>query len=458
MTRADERPLALLARHGWNSTAFQTVKAGCSFFFDGDDACVAYLDTGSAWVAAGAPIAAPDRIAAAVRAFVAAAEAAGRRCSFFAAERRLVDATDGLRALEIGEQPAWDPRAWPDILADHRSLREQLRRARAKGVRTRQLSATDLHADATRAAVRRLSKRWLATRGMAAMAFLVRLDPFALARHQSFFVAERDGRLVGFAVVLPVPARRGWFIETLIRDPSAPNGTGELLVDAVMRWAAASEGEWVTLGLAPLAGEVPLPLRVARRGARPLYDFEGLRSYKAKLRPTDWQTIYLAFPARQSAVASIVDALRAFTGNGFARFAWRSFVRGPTAVLRVLALLLVPWTMLIAVAPTRHWFGAPWVKWGWVAFDVLIAAGIFRLMRRPSITLGAALAVAVTCDALATATQAVLWNLPSATSGFDYAMTAVACAAPTIAAIALWGAQRRRITLGSHDAGARAPG
>ena len=56
-TEADRaRALALVERHGWNATAFQTVEPGYSYFFHDDDACVAYVDTGSAWVAAGAPL------------------------------------------------------------------------------------------------------------------------------------------------------------------------------------------------------------------------------------------------------------------------------------------------------------------------------------------------------------------------------------------------------------------
>ena len=62
---------------------------------------------------------------------------------------------------------------------------------------------------------------------------------------------------MGFAGVVPVYARRGRFIEDLLRAPEAPNGTSELLVDAAMREAASDGVRYVTLGLAPLAGEVP---------------------------------------------------------------------------------------------------------------------------------------------------------------------------------------------------------
>lgn len=79
-----ERVLALLERHGWNATSFQVLGAGFRYWFAGDDACVGYVDTGRAWVAAGPPIAAPERLAETAAAFARAAAAAGRRVCIIA--------------------------------------------------------------------------------------------------------------------------------------------------------------------------------------------------------------------------------------------------------------------------------------------------------------------------------------------------------------------------------------
>ena len=437
MTEA-ERVLALIEEHGWNATAFQTLEPGYHYFFAGDG-CVAYHDTGGAWVAAGEPIAPRDQRATVAAAFLVAAQAAGKRACFFAAEDEL-----GLATVRIGEQPAWDPAGWPATLAKTRSLREQLRRARAKGVVVRELAPAELDAGPVRDAMTRLGERWLATRQMAPMAFLVQLELFGHPLHRRCFVAEMAGTLVGFANVIPVPARDGWFIEDLLRDPGAPNGTGELLVDAVMRWAAERGSTWVTLGLAPLAGEVPGALKLARTLSALLYNFDGVRVYKAKLRPSAWTPIYLAHPPAQSAAISIVDSLAAFTRGGFVRFGVRTLLRGPTSALRVLALLLVPWTLLLALAPVSPWFPAPWVKWAWVGFDGLIAAGLFRLVAHYARPLATALAVATTLDAGLTLAEAGAWNLSHTTSVVDLLALALACGAPIVAAVVLWSARRTR--------------
>jgi len=92
------RVLGLLQRHGWNATSFQSLEAGFRYWFDRDDACVAYVETQGAWVVAGAPICPAERLEAVAHQFALAARAAGKRCAFFAAESRLV-AVAGLRAL-----------------------------------------------------------------------------------------------------------------------------------------------------------------------------------------------------------------------------------------------------------------------------------------------------------------------------------------------------------------------
>ncbi|MEJ7596618.1 MAG: phosphatidylglycerol lysyltransferase domain-containing protein [Kofleriaceae bacterium] len=96
------RVLELLKRHGWNSTSFQILDPGFRYFFDGDDACVGYVDTGRAWVAAGPPVAPLERLDEVATRFVAAATAAARRASCFGTEPRFRDATRW-PALRVGD-------------------------------------------------------------------------------------------------------------------------------------------------------------------------------------------------------------------------------------------------------------------------------------------------------------------------------------------------------------------
>jgi phosphatidylglycerol lysyltransferase len=328
------RALELLRGHGWATVSFQLLEADFEYWFDGDDAFVAYVDTGGAWVAGGPPIAPPERLLEVTHDFIAAARAAGRRASFFACEQRFVDAVGG-PSLRIGEQPVWDPREWDAVLADAgaSSLRYQLRRAGKKGVIVREVTAAEIAdpASPVHRAVESLAAAWMAGRGMAPMRFLVQLEPLTFAEERVLFVATRGDEIVGFLSAVPVYARRRLFVEDLLRAPHAPNGTIELLVDAAMRAAHARDDAGVTLGLAPLAGDVAPLLRLARSVSSPLYDFRGLHAFKSRLRPRTWEPVYLCAPGSSTMVA-LHDGLAAFAGGSLVRFGVATLVRRPWLV------------------------------------------------------------------------------------------------------------------------------
>jgi phosphatidylglycerol lysyltransferase len=441
------RVLALIKQHGWNSTSFQILEPGFHYWVDGDDACVGYVDTGSAWVVAGAPIAPEHRLAEVATRFCAAAAARGRRVCCFGTEARFQEVAEW-SALRIGDQPVWDPAAWDSVVRDSKSLREQLRRARAKGVRVRALEVGELEpGHAIRGQLDALIARWLATKQIAPMGFIVQLDPFSFPSEKRYFVAMRDEVIVGFLAVIPIYARSGWFFEDLLRDPSAPNGTTELLIDAAMRAAATTNVSHVTLGLAPLAGEVSPWLRFARRWGRALYDFEGLRAFKSKLKPRAWDPIYLSYPRGKSGVLAVVDALTAFARGGLLRFGIKTLLRGPAIVVRVLAALLVVWTVLLALPASARWFPSPAWQWGWVGFDIVLGVALFMLAGRWRHGLGTGVAVAVTADAAVTTAEAALYNAPRINGIVDVLVIAIAIAAPTSAAVLLWHARAHRQVL-----------
>ncbi|MGE3766366.1 MAG: phosphatidylglycerol lysyltransferase domain-containing protein [Kofleriaceae bacterium] len=437
------RVLELLRAHGWNATSFQILEPGFQYFFAGD-AVVGYVDTGSAWVAAGAPIAPPERVREVSDAFVAAAKQAGRRASCFGTEERFSEITQW-PAMRIGDQPVWNPASWAEVVKSRKSLREQLRRARAKGVVVRAVGVDELAPGTElRAQIDELITRWQASRPIAPMGFLVQIDPFTFVEERRYFVAEREGHVVAFLGIIPIFARGGWFFEDFLRDPEAPNGTIELLVDAGMR-AAAEEGvPFVTLGLVPLAGDVKPWLRATRKLGRALYDFDGLRAFKAKFEPSGWDPIYLAHPPRTSSMVALFDTLRAFARGGLLRFGLETFLRGPAIVVRAIAALLVVWTILLALPIGARFFPSHAWQYGWVAFDVALAASLFVLARRWTRPLANVVAGAVTLDAIATVAQGLIYNVPRRAGPFDLVVIAIAMLAPTLAALMLWNARAVR--------------
>src|SRR5687768_8345044 len=124
-----QRLLELLRRHGWNSTAFQLLESDFSYWFHGGEACVGYVSTRFARVAAGAPVADAQSISDAALRFIDDSRSSGRRVAFFGVERRLLEATP-LESVVVGEQAWWNPQEWSRRRRAHRSIGEQIRRAR----------------------------------------------------------------------------------------------------------------------------------------------------------------------------------------------------------------------------------------------------------------------------------------------------------------------------------------
>jgi phosphatidylglycerol lysyltransferase len=319
------------------------------------------------------------------------------------------------------------------------------------------LSATDATSPAWQCAVTDLLARWRATRSMAPMHFLVEIDLVTEVAWRRTYVAVQQGRLLALLALAPVPAREGWLFEHLVRDPDAPNGTAELLVDHAMRTLAAEQVPWATLGLAPLHGPVDGGLRTIRRWSRPLFNFAGLSGFKQKLRPEAWEPIYVAWPRPGAGWRALRDGLRAFAGGPLWRFGVRTLLRGPSPLLRALEVALVPWTIALALVPTTPWFPSTLVHAVWLAFDGALLVGLQALRqqaahrgamaRTRTARLAQGLAVAVSADALLTAVQALAWNLTQATEVAELGVIAVACAGPLVTAPVLWGAARRLAVL-----------
>jgi len=319
-------------RYGWNATAYQILNPGIEHWFSGSgDAVVGYVRVRGVRVVAGAPVCPGERLAGVAAEFERDAARAGDRTCYFGAGARLetlYGADPASAFVVLGAQPVWDPAGWPEVVARHASLRAQLNRARNKGVRVAEWPAGDT---ARYPALRRCLAEWLSTRGLPPLHFLVEPNTLDNLADRRLFVAERDGAAVGFLVASPVPARRGWLAEQIVRCGGAPNGTNELMVDAAMRALAAAGSAYVTLGLAPLSRHAPADTVPAERVRHPLwltfvlgwvrahgrrfYNFEGLDAFKAKLRPHDWEPIYAISREARFSPRTLYAIAGAFSGG-----------------------------------------------------------------------------------------------------------------------------------------------
>lgn len=340
LARDDARARRLILAHGWNAVSYQLLNPGIAHWFSADgEALVGYATYAGMRVVAGGPVCAHERLAQVVTAFQADAARAGERVCYFGAGERLesvLHAQGRWSVASLGAQPSWDPAGWPGIVARRSSLRAQLNRARNKGVvvtRRAHPSASEMQA------LQRCLAEWLSHRGLPALHFLVEPETLGRLEDRRLFVAERAGSVVAFLLASPVPARRGWLVEQIIRGDHAPNGAAELLLDHAMRELRGEGAGYVTLGLSPLSAHsrfdqgrmapwLRMALRLVRAHGRRFYDFEGLDRFKGKFAPESWEEIVAIAPGRRFPPRALWAIAGVFAHGSPAALVVRAVARG----------------------------------------------------------------------------------------------------------------------------------
>lgn len=337
---ADLRARDLVLRHGWNSTVYQLLNPDIQHWFSpAGDALVGYVQHLGVRVVAGAPVAAYGALPEVAMSFEDDARRSGQLTCYFGVEPRWLELVERRAEVAlVGAQPVWDAGGWADTVEAHASLRAQFNRARNKGVVVEGLSITSLMAGQVGAAeLHGLRDRWTAAHGLPPLGFLtgVQLLPATavpggpMTADRRLYVARREGAAVGYLVASPIPMRNGWLIEQVVRDPSAPNGTSELLIDYAVRDLAALGAARVTLGLSPLSRRhrpnpvVPydsapwlkLAFNWAYAHGRRFYDFAGLEAFKEKFRPPRWEPVYLVAGGGNLGLRALYAVAAAFTAG-----------------------------------------------------------------------------------------------------------------------------------------------
>lgn len=455
------RVLELLRRFGDGPTSFQVLEPGFSYWFDPErDAVIAYADASGHRVVAGHPICDPADRAAVYRRFLADSP----RVVFFGVEDEFLSGLEAANiphdALRVAEQPDWNPADYRVDGPDRRSLRAQVNRARNKGVRVRRVSPEELARapGSLRAEIEAVLDRWRDSRRMSMMRFLVDLAPFGFPEERRYYVAELGDLPVGFLAAVPVYQRDGWFFEDVIRVPEAPNGTAELLIHTALSDAREAGDAYVTLGMAPLAGvnADPGTHRWLRRGLvfcrdrlGSLYSFDGVRRFKARFHPDRWQPQYLVAVPGPVRIRSLHAVLGAFAGGGLLRFGLDTAIhllgklsaRTWTWALWLLAGLLIPWTVLLAVADGKAWFGDTSIQAAWVVFDGGLALALFylaskvRRMRRSARPLAMFIAGMTMTDFLLSSVQA--FHLHASVGGWKLLLVLIGISGPLLATLML---------------------
>jgi phosphatidylglycerol lysyltransferase len=333
--------LRLQTLYGYNPHSLVSIAPGALLWSTPDiDGAIIYGEFGRVWLAAGDPLTAVDDRAELARRFAAHAKREGRIAAFVPATAEFVRAVTPhtFSAVKMGASPYFDLKTWNPRGDSAKKLRAGVNQARRAGVEIE--TVTDAIDDSLKKETARLCMHWLdSRRSGTTFGWLVALDPFLHSEYKKYFAARVDGKLVGFLAASPIPTRKAWYLEDVLREPDAPQGMATLLVVEALARLKAEGAAFATLGTSPLATDGPNDLasehrmtaRALEMAARRLggfYNFEGLRRFKAKFVPTWWESEYALAPRGVAMSPRVGHAIvRALVPGGLTQLLTRQALR-----------------------------------------------------------------------------------------------------------------------------------
>jgi phosphatidylglycerol lysyltransferase len=298
--------LRLQTLYGYNPHSLVSIAPGALVWSTPDiDGAIVYGEFGHVWLVAGDPLAQLEDMAELAQQFAAFAKRKNRVVAFVptSAEFARLITSDNFTAVKVGASPYFDLKTWNPRGDCAKKLRAGVNQARRAGLEVEMISeGVD---ESLKKETAQLCMNWLSSRRSATtFGWLIALDPFLHFEYKKYFAARVNGKLVGFLAASPIPARKAWYLEDVLREPDAPQGTATLLVVEALAKLKAEGVTLATLGTSPLATDGPkdvlstehrvieraLLLASQRLGA--FYNFEGLRRFKGRFVPSWWESEY----------------------------------------------------------------------------------------------------------------------------------------------------------------------
>ena len=289
--RGQERSAAMLALMGDKSFLFS--RSGRSFLM--------FAKRGRSWVALFDPVGPHEEWSELVWRFVELADAHSGRAAFYQLrpDSLPVYLDAGLRVVKVGEEACLYLQDFAMEGSHRYGLRQTLKRAQRDGIELEILPPQRVCRELD--PLERISDAWLAAHGGHERRFSVAAFEPVFVAAQSVALARRRGEPVAFVTIMTTDCQSEATIGLMRQLPDAPPYAIEYVITQLALELRARNFEALSLGMAPLAGLVRTPLSsqwhrmaglVWELGG-PIYNFQGLRSFKNKFRPV-WEPRYLA--------------------------------------------------------------------------------------------------------------------------------------------------------------------
>jgi phosphatidylglycerol lysyltransferase len=313
IVRAQERSAAMLALMADKSFLFSS--SGCSFLM--------YAKRGRSWVALFDPVGPYNEWPELIWRFVELADEHGGRAAFYQIppESLPLYLDAGLRVVKVGEEALIDLEQFKLEGPERYGLRQALKRGERDG-----LTFEILSPDATgqrQTVLSAISERWLISHHAAERRFSVAAFEPRFIAAQSAALACRGGEPLAFVTFMTTDLHAQATIGLMRQVPNAPACTMEFLFTRLALELKARQFKSLSLGMAPLAGIARTPLSskwhhlagLLWEHGGPIYNFQGLRIFKNKFRPS-WEPRYLAASGAFGPFLSIADVAALASGLG----------------------------------------------------------------------------------------------------------------------------------------------
>lgn len=254
--------------------------------------------------------------------FVEDARAQNGRAVFYQVlpEHVALYADVGLASFKLGEEarvflPDFDLKG-----SKRASLRHALNRADKEGLAFEVLSPDQAAAEFD--ALRTVSEAWIAHHKAREKRFSLGAFERNYVLSQPVAVLRRKGEILAFATLMLTQLKEEATVDLMRFTPDAPAGTMEFLFMKLIQHFKDDGFRWFNLGMAPLSGlsestSAPLWDRVGRavfEHGEALYNFRGLRAFKAKFQP-HWRARYLAVSGGLNPALALADVTILISGG-----------------------------------------------------------------------------------------------------------------------------------------------
>ena len=279
---------------------------------DSRESFIMYQVQGRSWIALGDPVGPGREAEELVWRFRELADGRGGRPVFYqtSAIRAPLYLDLGLAELKIGEE------ARVPLAGFSLERRAELRLARQRAERD-QASFEVVPREEVPAllpALETISEAWLAENAAVEKRFTAGAFSERYIRRFPVALVRREGQPVAFANLWVTSRKTECAVDLMRFGPDAPAAAMDYLLIELALWAQSSGYEWLSLGVAPLAGLDRDPLAPAwhRAGValfahgEHFHNFEALRRYKAKFHPV-WEPKYLMAPGVAALPHILVD-------------------------------------------------------------------------------------------------------------------------------------------------------